>query len=80
MLSIQTSLLEAYKNTEDTPSFVWIIHNFYKKSFEKDPTVNWSKKFVDTCMLEAIKLLAPNKKYLIVTVIILTLNFFLFQL
>lgn len=70
MPNFQNSLVQAYKNTEDTPSFVWILHYLHKKWREKETASDSSQHLVDSSVLEAIKFLSPDNKYLIHMVII----------
>lgn len=67
---VKSSLLGAFKNTEDVPSFVWILHylyvneiSFQTRNLENNDVRKNSQAFVDSFILETVDhILAKNEK------------------
>lgn len=74
---IKYNLLEAFKNTGDAPSFVYILHLIYKLSVDEKNLVSQynvdnkylAQQFVESCILEAIDSIFPRNKYLYLMVV-----------
>lgn len=78
MRMVKHSLLQAFKNTEDANSFVWILHYLFKTEVEANDAESIAavdnnyacQQFVDSCILEAVSSIPPSNKYLILMVIV----------
>lgn len=74
---IKYNLLQAFKNTEDAPSFVSILHSIYKGALDEKFNAQHNiienkylaRQFIDSCITEAIDLISPNDKYLLLMVV-----------
>lgn len=85
MRIIKHSLLEALKNTEDVPSFVYILHYLYKKALEENfiskdknngvQSNYMIQQFVDSAVLEVLDFLPASNKYSILVVISLKYSY-----
>lgn len=74
---IKYNLLQAFKNTEDAPSFVSILHLIYKAALHEKNNTQYTtmenkylaQQFIDSCITEAIDFISPTDKYLLLMVV-----------